>query len=100
MENPESIVDLLNGEAKYLSKHMPTLIRSEEIFIEKNLPEPSKKGARYQLICRVVQDITANYLSPENKDRKVDGKPVPSDFFEVAKKFYDNKYAKKAQPPQ
>lgn len=98
MENPESIVDLLNGEAKYLSRHMPSLIRSEEIFIERSLSESSKKHARYQLICRIVQDLQANYLSLDNKDESV--KPIPPNFFEVAKSFYEKKYAKKEPSPQ
>lgn len=93
VSDPKSIVDLLNGEAKYLSKHMSSLIRSEEIFIERNLSESSKKHARYQLICRVVQDLQSNYLSPDNKDKSV--KPIPPNFFEVAKSFYEKKYAKK-----
>lgn len=87
---PKSIVDLLNGEAKFLSKHMRSLICSEEIFIERSgLSESSKRAAYYQLICRVVQDIQANYLSQNNKDRN--GRIIPSDFFETAKNFYENK---------
>lgn len=93
VSDPKSIVDLLNGEAKYLSKFMPSIIRSEEIFIERSLSESSKKNARYQLICRVVQDLQSNYLSPDNNDKSV--KPIPPNFFEVAMSFYEKKYAKK-----
>lgn len=95
--NPESIVDLLNGEAKYLSKSIIELIRVQEKQIEiSTYSESSKRGARYDLTCKVVQEICAGY-SRENPGLKP---PIPSNFFGVVDEFYKNKYAKKTVSSQ
>lgn len=97
VSNPESIVDLLNGEAKYLSKSLIELIRVQERQIEtSDFSESSKRAARYDLTCKVVQEICAGYAR-ENPGKK---SPIQPNFFGVVDEFYKNKYAKKTVSSQ
>lgn len=87
MNDSESIFDLLNGEAKFLPKSIVDLIRYEEKYIAcSRLNDSSKKGAYYQLTCKVVQEIELHFYKINPKAKA----PIPGDLFSRAQDMYSN----------
>gem|GEM_PF-6446906 len=90
MENvskPESIVDLLNGQANLLSASMVNMIKREEDYIANSaFSESSKKGAYYQLTCKVVQELALSHYKSNSKEKL----PIPNDFFAQARNMYES----------